>query len=163
MHVDLRRWAPSLTAFSQWLEKQSHVAAREWSGRLNSNAGEKVEGAVAEAAAWDYFTCRVDSVRLADEPGTGGVDFEFMNNGKSFLIEVTNMSTETCTEMCGFSDTEIKAGSYGLLTEKIRHKVRGKFEQVMAYCAASQVIIQPRFPTKACLNHAAQARFQPLE
>ncbi|HED54461.1 MAG TPA: hypothetical protein ENJ00_09730 [Phycisphaerales bacterium] len=128
--TDLRRWAPSLTAFAKWLSIQSESAAKMWSRRLNSEHAYHVEGAVAEAVVWDFVMCRCDSARLTDTGGTGGVDFEFVNNGQSFLVEVTNISTDAASEASGMPDKELFNGFYSLLTEKIRSKVRGKFKQV---------------------------------
>ena len=127
--TDLRRWAPSLTAFAKWLSAESEPAVKNWSRRLNSTDADQVEGAVAEAVVWDFIRGRCDSARLNDAAGTGGVDFEFVSGGQPFLIEVTNISTRAASDASGMPDTELSTGFYGLLTKQIRSKVRRKLKQ----------------------------------
>lgn len=130
MALDLSLWAPSLTSFADWLAAAaSRALAAEWSRRLNSTESNQVESAVAEAVIWDFIACRADSVRLAETPGEGGIDFEFAVNGRPFLVEVTNISVAAASSASGMPDAELFKGSYGLLTSRIRQKVRGKFRQ----------------------------------
>jgi len=127
--MDLQRWAPSLTAFSKWLDAQNHATAQSWSRRLNSRQADQVESATAEAVVWDFIGCRCEEMRLNEAPGSGGVDFEFTVNSRSFLVEVTNISTAAASKASGMPDTELSTGFYGLLTKNIRQKVRGKLRQ----------------------------------
>ncbi len=129
MSLDLRRWAPSLTKFADWLAAQNGTAAAQWSRRLNSTESEQAEGAVAEAVIWDFIGCRSDSVRLAETPDEGGIDFKFAVERQPFLVEVTNVSIEAATSGSGMPDAELFKGFYGLLTSRIRQKVRNKFKQ----------------------------------
>ncbi len=127
--VDLSRWAPSLTAFIEWLAPQSDKATQAWSDRLRSKRSETVEAAVAEAVVWDYLECRCDSSRLAERLGTGGVDFEFTAGGRPFFVEVTNIAIDAATQGSHLPEFDLQCRSYGLLTSRIRTKVRGKLLQ----------------------------------
>lgn len=126
---DLHRWAPTLTAYADWLPAQSQAIAKGWSRRLNSAQAYDVEGAVAEASVWDFIGCRCDSSRLAETPGDGGLEFEFVISGAPFLVEVTNISIESASKASGMPDGNPFSGNYGLLTGNIRPKVRRKFRQ----------------------------------
>ncbi len=69
--TDLSRWSPSITQYADWLVADSRVDAKEWEHRINSRDLPKVEGAVAEALAWDYIGNRVDRIRRF-RPTVGG-------------------------------------------------------------------------------------------
>lgn len=127
--MDFRQWALSLDAFSKWLARVDAEAQERWLRAINGKSRAAAEGAVAEAAVWDYLACVCDSVRLAESPGTGGVDFEFVANGHTFVVEVTNISTDAATRVTGMEDQDQFQGYYGLLTSRIRRKIRGKFRQ----------------------------------
>ncbi len=129
MALDLSRWAPSLTKFTDWLAAENGAAAAAWSRRLNSTGSAQVESAVAEAVTWDFMGCRSDSVRLAETPGEGGIDFEFTVACRPFLVEVTNISIAAATAASKMPDKELFKGFYGLLTRRVRQKVRRKFKQ----------------------------------
>lgn len=129
MTLDLDRWAPSLTAFVKWIEAENRTAAKNWSRRLNSSQSAQVEGAIAEAVTWDFITDRSDSVWLAEDPGQGGVDFGFSVSSDQFLVEVTNLTIKSATEASSMPDQERHVGNYGLLTQRIRQKVRKKLAQ----------------------------------
>jgi hypothetical protein len=129
MIVDLQRWARSLKAFKDWINDENQIAGKRWLRRLESGQSEHVESAVAEAVVWDFIRCRCDSTRLNESPGTGGVDFEFVVDGHSFLVEVTNISIEAASDASAMPDIDLYAGHYGLLTKNIRQKVRGKLDQ----------------------------------
>lgn len=131
MRDDLQRWSASLTAFCEWLAKIDEKAATLWSDRLRANDLQESEGAIAEAVAWDYFAHRADPVGLMDKPGTGGVDFCFAVNTERFLLEVTNISTDTATANCGMPDSLMHKGNYGLLTKQVRACVRRKIDQAI--------------------------------
>lgn len=129
MAINLRNWAPSLTKFADWLAAEDHALGVEWSRKLNSAESTQVEGAVAEAVVWDFVGCRCNSVRLAEVHGQGGVDFEFVIDDQPFLVEVTNISIESAASSSSMPDSGSFKGMYGLLTKRIRQKVRGKFRQ----------------------------------
>lgn len=129
---DLTLWAPSLTTFAKWLETENGTTAEQWSRKLKSSQSYQVEGAIAEAVIWDYISSRCDSARLAEDPGLGGVDFEFSVEGNQFLVEVTNISSEAATDATAMPDQEPFRGNYCLLTKNIRQKVRNKLVQARA-------------------------------
>jgi len=129
MTLDLSRWSPSLTAFAEWLEDEDTSAAKQWSKRLKSADTPQAESAVAEAVVWDFIGCRCDAIHLAEDPGRGGVDFECVAGGTSFLVEVTNISIQAAADASKMPDTKLFKGYYGLLTARIRQKVRRKLEQ----------------------------------
>ncbi len=129
MTVDLQPWAKSLKAFSDWINVKNQTAGKAWLRRLKSNQSEQVESAIAEAVVWDFIGCRCDSTCLNDAPGTGGIDFEFIVNGHSFLVEVTNISTEAASAASAMPDKDRFSGFYRLLTRNIRQKIRGKLKQ----------------------------------
>lgn len=129
MMKDLTLWAPSLTTFIEWLEEENRTAAENWLRKLNSSQSNQVESAVAEAVIWDYVSSRCDSVRLAEVPGVGGIDFEFGVASEQFLVEVTNISNEAATNASGMPEEQLFAGNYSLMTKKLRQKVRNKLKQ----------------------------------
>lgn len=130
MTLDLSPWHTSINAYADWLSDEDKTAATKWSQRLRSPQPDKVEGAVAEALIYDYIGCRVDSVHLTDRPGVGGLDFEFAKGDVRFLVEVTNLSIDAVTKASGMPDTDsFNTGFYGLLTDRIRQKVRNKLKQ----------------------------------
>lgn len=129
MALDLSPWSPALIAYAGWLEAENGVAAKNWSKRLKSSESSKAEGAVAEAVVKDFIGCRCDATHLAEHPDTGGVDFEFVANGTSFLVEVTNLSIQAAADASKMPDKESLVEYYALLTARIRQKVRGKLEQ----------------------------------
>jgi len=135
MKLNFRPWAPSLTAFGAWLQGQSTQSAKSWSIRLRSKDRDKAEAAVTEALAWDFIACRCDSTRLAEVPGTGGVDFEFTSNDKTFLVEATNISIASASDATGMPDGQPFAGFHRLLTDRLRQKVRGKLDQARQHSA----------------------------
>jgi len=132
MAIDLQQWARPLSAFADWINTHNYSAAGTWARRLNSPNVETVEGAVAEAVIWDFIGTRCESTRLNDMPGTGGVDFEFTAQNQTFLVEVTNISTDAASAASGMPniDPSKSFGFYGLLTKQIRQKVRRKLDQV---------------------------------
>lgn len=113
MTVNLRPWAKSLKAFSDWINVENQTAGKAWLRRLKSDQSEQVESAVAEAVVWDFIGCRCDSTCLNESPGTGGVDFEFVVDGHSFLVEVTNISTEAASAASAMPNKDPFAGLYG--------------------------------------------------
>jgi hypothetical protein len=129
MAMNFGQWARSLTAFEKWIGAANSTARKAWLRKLNSDRDEHVQSAVAEAVAWDYIASRCESSQLNDTPGTGGADFKFVAGGRSFLVEVTNISTEAASAASGMPDTDLFSGSYSLLTKTIRQKVRNKLEQ----------------------------------
>jgi hypothetical protein len=129
MTVNLQPWAKSLKAFSDWINGENQTAGKAWLRRLKSDQSEQVESAVAEAVVWDFIGCRCDSTCLNESPGTGGVDFKFIVDGQSFLVEVTNISIKAATDASAMPDTDLFSGFYGLLTKNIRQKIRGKLKQ----------------------------------
>jgi hypothetical protein len=155
---DLNRWAPSLTAFSKWLSSASESTAKLWSRRLNSGQAEQVEGAVAEAVAWDFLACRCSAARLCEVAGSGGVDFEFDSGGRAFFVEVTNISSGAAGDASGMPDTDLFKGFYGLLTKQIRSKVRGKFDQARLQEQHPLLVFVTTLhwnASRACINRTA--------
>jgi len=158
MAIDLQRWEPSLNAFKSWLNAEHQCASKAWLRRLHSGKPEKVESAVAEAAVWDFIGRRCESTRLNDAPGTGGVDFEFIVDGHSFLVEVTNISTEAASTASAMPDTDRFSGFYGLLTKNIRQKVRGKLKQARQQSEYPLLIAVTTLhwnASRACINRTA--------
>ena len=158
MTIDLHRWAPSLTAFAKWLDAENQDTGRAWSRRLDSRQPEQVESAVAEAVIWDFIGCRCESTRLSDAPGTGGVDFEFTAIGRSFLVEVTNISTDAASAASGMPDTDLFKGFYGLLTSRIRQKVRRKLNQARQRSDHPLLVAVTTLhwnASRACINRTA--------
>ncbi len=129
-----------------------------WSRRLNSGQAEQVEGAVAEAVAWDFLACRSTSARLSEVAGSGGVDFEFESGGRAFLVEVTNISSGAAGDASGMPDTDLFKGFYGLLTKQIRSKVRGKLEQAQQEQQHPLLVLVTTLhwnASHACINRTA--------
>lgn len=158
MTMDFKRWASSLTAFAEWIGVEDYQAGLKWSSRLGSGNDESAGSAVAEAVAWDYISSRSDSVRLNDKLGIGGVDFEFSVDGYTYLVEVTNISTEAASTASGMPDEERSSGYYGLLTKNIRQKVRGKLRQARCqsqYPLLVFVTTLHRNASCSCINHGA--------
>jgi hypothetical protein len=52
--LNLRRWAPSLEPFAEWIDGQNFAQAKLWASELRGGTEEQVEGRVAEEIAWDY-------------------------------------------------------------------------------------------------------------
>lgn len=156
--IDLSRWAPSLTAYEKWLRSESEPTVRQWLRKLSGRDPTAVEGAIAEAAAWDFLASHCESCRLHEIPGVGGVDFEFTMRGQSFLVEVTNISTDAATAASGMPDTEMFKGCYGLLTRQLRDKVRTKLSQAAKNPGRPTLIFVTTLHWNAghiCLSHTA--------
>lgn len=158
MTLDLQKWAPSLTAYVKWLAIQNKTAAKQWSNRLKSSQSDQTESAVAEAVMWDYIVSRCESVRLADLPGQGGVDFEFSVNGKQFCVEVTNISIAAATNASRMPDQDSSNGYFSLLTQRIRQKVRNKLTQSRKQTAHPLLVAVTTLHQNAsclCVNRSA--------
>lgn len=93
--ADLRRWAPSIEAYAEWIDRADFTRAAEWCHRLRSADG--AEGAVAEAVAWDWLIHRVDKLEATATTNDKTADFECHQAGTSFYVEVTNISRHTMT------------------------------------------------------------------
>jgi len=104
--TDLSRWSPSITQYADWLVADSRVDAKEWEHRINSRDLPKVEGAVAEALAWDYIGNRVDRIRRF-RPTVAAKrcpDFVCSSGGQEFVLEVTNLSRAHVSKITGLDD-----------------------------------------------------------
>lgn len=91
-----------------------------------------VEGAIGEAVAWDYLTCRTDRVSAVDQMIGGGPDFVFTAGTTQFAVEVKTISSHTVTKRSGLPDDTVPqrgACSYSLLTWEIRQRITGAREQ----------------------------------
>lgn len=123
--IDLSLWSPSIGAYASWLDREDFDAAGLWAKRLKSKGLAHVEGAVAEAVAWDFLSHRVDEIR----PGSiseGGPDFRCVRNGRTFFVEVTNLSRALVTKRTGLTEEVDGAQTYGDLTGLIKQEVKSK-------------------------------------
>lgn len=126
--LDIGPWGPSIRPYADWLDRLDPAAARHWALRLRSPELASVEGAVAEAVAWDFLSHRVDLI----SPGalaTGGPDFRCEKAGFTFYVEVTNLTRSVVTEWTGLSEELTGPRNYGDLTGLIKREVSGKAGQ----------------------------------
>jgi len=131
-YFDNNQWKKSLVVYDKWLKEQNVDAHKMWYKRMKSTNPPKVEGAVAEAVAWDYLSSRLSNPSLSDKPGSGGPDFKFGDNKKSIYVEVTNLSKELVSKKTGLSNmpTNFKCYWFGLLTQIVKRKVISKAGQL---------------------------------
>ncbi len=103
---DLSRWGPSIRAYAEWIAAEDPEEAREWEHRINKKAAPHVEGAVAEAVAWDYLCNRVDEIHRfqATEAGDKRPDFMCRSGDVEFVVEVMNLSRDRVTRRTGLND-----------------------------------------------------------
>lgn len=124
-----QRYRPSIDVYAQWINQQNSRAAREWCLRIDSDDNARVEGAIAEAVAFDYLGCHeVDRV-LADVPGLGGPDFRCSVDGHEFFVEITNIAEGTAERHTGLHDDQKGFRYYAPLTDAIFSKVTNKARQ----------------------------------
>lgn len=127
--LDLTCWQPSVSAYADWLNCMDFDTARHWAKRLTSPQLASVEGAVAEAVAWDFLYHRVGEI-APGKLSTGGPDFVCERSGYTFHVEVTNLCRSVVTERTSLTDT-VEEGyrHYGDLTGLIKAEVSGKTAQ----------------------------------
>ena len=104
--LDLSRWGPSIRAYAKWLAAEDPEEAREWEHRINLKAAQHVEGAVAEAVAWDYLINRVGEIHRfrVTETGVKRPDFACRSGDLEFVVEVMNLSRDRVTRRTGLND-----------------------------------------------------------
>lgn len=104
--IDVARWGPSIRCYADWIVGDNVAEAKEWEHRLNSASPAAVEGAVAEAVAWDYVGNRVDAIHRfrAADPNAKRPDFLCRAAGVEFALEVTNLSRSHVSELTGLDD-----------------------------------------------------------
>lgn len=124
--VNLSPWNSSIQNYEMWLENTGPRAVKRWRRGINSSDEAAVEGAIAEAVAWDFLRCRVDTITLADDPSTGGPDFLCHVGAKRFFVEVTNMTRDSVTEHTGLIENQHGPRWYALLTAQVDRKVTKK-------------------------------------
>lgn len=125
---DLTPWHRSISPYADWLKELEPEAARHWDLRLNSPDLGSVEGAVAEAVAWDFLVHRVDRI-APGKLSTGGPDFRCESAGRTFHVEVTNLSRSAVVERTGLAEDLDGWRHYGDLTGLIKSEVSKKAAQ----------------------------------
>lgn len=123
--MNLEPWSTSVRDFADWLALQNSTTAKGWGRRLNADNDATVEGAVAEAVAWDFLYNRVDRITLHEDPSAGGPDFLCEKNGL-FLVEVTNIATSTTAQRTGLHPAQEGFGYYATLTNQLVNEVQTK-------------------------------------
>jgi hypothetical protein len=110
--LDLSLWSPSITRYADWIMADHPADAREWEHRINAADPPAVEGAVAEAVAWDYLCNRVDRIcRFRPEPGAArSPDFLCTTSSGDVVVEVTNLSRAHVTKLTNLDDP-VRPGS----------------------------------------------------
>jgi hypothetical protein len=133
--LDLSRWAPSLAPFADWLVARDRAAAENWETRINQTDHAAVEGAVAEAVAWDYLDKRVSRIEPGSPITTTGrrPDFECWSEaGDRFAVEVTNLSRAVVSEATHLQDPAVVGGgmrSYGDWGHLVKRELSSKTAQ----------------------------------
>lgn len=123
----------SISAFRDWLDAADPAAARQWLTRMNSSEDAQLEGAIAEAVAWDYLACRVKPVRLGKLNDGSGPDFVFGCGDQEFAVEVTNISGAVATAACGLPDPpDRQARAYCSMNAQVKAEVDDKASQLSA-------------------------------
>src|SRR5436190_14901233 len=104
--LDLSGWSPSIRAYANWILADNGAEAKEWEHRINSHDLRAVEGAVAEAVAWDYLGNRVKRIsRYQPAPGAKrSPDFLCTSGDMEFVVEVTNLSRDHVSSLTHLDD-----------------------------------------------------------
>lgn len=122
-------WKQTIADFESWIRAKDDVKAREWRRRLDSQESAKAESAIAEAGVWRYLLDRADTIWPGESTKRGGMDFRVSNGASQYFVEVTNISIGAATKACKMPHGKLFKGHHGLLTSRIRQKVRKKLKQ----------------------------------
>lgn len=132
MAMDLSSWSEPLCAYADWLQVRSQFALEHWARHLNSADDGQVEGAVGEAAMWDYLVACLDltdelqRVDLCDTGGKSAPDLRFETTNGSFCLEITNISKQAATDCTGLVEDELGFRFYRPITAAVANKVKSK-------------------------------------
>ncbi len=119
----MQRWAPSISAYADWINGVNFERAAEWAHRLTAPTPAHVEGAIAEAVAWDWLVHRVDSMGAVNTSNQRSPDFVCRARSATFFVEVTNISREQMTEITKMQDSELFRGCYGSAADRLHHEI----------------------------------------
>ena len=68
-------WRAVVSKYAEWIDAADFHAAKHWCERLGGKDKATLEGAVAEAIAWEWLRHRVDHVALGGASGQRAPDF----------------------------------------------------------------------------------------
>ncbi|HMN41870.1 MAG TPA: hypothetical protein PKE29_13580 [Phycisphaerales bacterium] len=141
--VRLDAYREVIIAYRKWLEAQRPSACKRFLSRLESPSSIHVEGAVGEAAAWNWLDPRCDSIELNESDAHGGADFRCVGNGASFLVEVTTITIPTASDRTGLSHSSKHTGPkyYGTATAAIKQEIVSKAKQVSGHTVPVLVFV----------------------
>lgn len=100
------------------------------------NSVKNSEGARAEAIIFSLLRSQFEKVLLNEDVSKGGADFIAETEHQKFIVEVTCLETETVSEQSGIPvsfPTGPSAGSFSLITHKLRGKASDKASQLANY------------------------------
>ena len=139
----MRRWAPSIEPYSQWIEQQNFDAAKCWVCALRDSEASQAEAAIAEAVAWDWLAHRVHSIELAYDPARRSPDFKCTSDRGAFFVEVTNVSRPAMTEAMGLEDFETSPSlkHFRLPADRLHQDLLKKAKQGVGLDAAYLVFL----------------------
>ncbi len=139
---DAEHYRPFLAKYVAWLEKEDFHDARHWCARLRSNDPAQIEAAISEAVAWDWLRCRVDKIDRVRTGRTRTPDFRCTKNGRTFFVEVTNISLERMTRLCGLEHADHSSGFRTVPQPDggIQNEIAGKVQQG-AFASAPYVVL----------------------
>ena len=130
----MSRWASSIAPYADWLNNQRHDVARDFGHRITAEHDDQVEGAVAEAVAWDYLNQCVDEIACFQPASLThrSPDFQCRTNGQEFVVEVTNLSRALVTQRTKLEDPLPREGglrSYADWTHLVKRELSAKSAQ----------------------------------
>ncbi len=129
--VNLQAYRSSLSAYARWLQEHNLSAGQQWSNRLTNSEVAQVEGAVAEAVAWDFVACRVEHITLADDSGPNRTpDFLCCVGDNSFYVEVTNISSDKVTQVTGLDSNPRGPSYYNPMNSQVKRELIDKSSQL---------------------------------
>jgi hypothetical protein len=131
MREQMTRTHDVIDSYKVFLEIKYRTHYQIYCRRLKEN----IEAAKAEAVMFSLLRNTIDQITLAEDVGTGGVDFLCVSDQNRFIVEVTSLEAESVAIQSGWPN-EIADGTtgwFGMVTHMLRTKASSKASQLSGY------------------------------